>query len=269
MFCIEFDTEQPELLIGLLSTYPFEGFQEFEERVEAYIESVAWNAIENDVLATIEGISTLRKADRLPDKNWNAVWEASFSPVIIDDFCAIRASFHPPITTCQHEIIIDPKMVFGTGHHETTELMIRQMHNMDFAGKTVLDLGCGTGILAILAVKLGATEVIAVDNDPEAVSNAKENSTINGVHITCIHGIIEDLPTHGYDRVLANINRNVLLEIMPDIKRVLRPDGILLLSGILVEDKAVIERTAHLENLYRQNEQSLGEWLSILMMVDK
>jgi ribosomal protein L11 methyltransferase len=269
MVCIDFNTAQPEILIAILSVFPFEGYQEFENNIHAYISNDDWVDVQDDVMTTIKGLGILRKIEQLPEKNWNAEWEASFNPVTIVDFCAIRASFHQPIGTCTHEIVIDPKMAFGTGHHESTELIIRQMRNIDFVGKTVLDLGCGTGILAILAAMLGATDVTAVDNDPEAVDSARENATINAVKINCTYGTITDLASDAFDIVLANINRNTLVTIMPELKRVLRRDGILLLSGILIIDKDGMDHVARNENLILKNEQTLGEWLSILVMDDR
>lgn len=266
MLIADFNTEQSEVLIGLLSVFPFEGFQEFEKSVQAYIEEEEWNRIQQEVRQTISGLATFVKIEALPEKNWNAEWESSFQPVLIDDFCAIRASFHQPITVCDYEIVIDPRMAFGTGHHETTELMIRQMRNLDFNNKSVLDLGCGTGILAILAAKLGAAQIVAVDNDPEAVSNVKENAAINAAQITCVHGTVYDLPSQTYDIVLANINRNVLIDVMPDMKRVLKKEGHLLLSGILTEDKKLIVEAAESEYLHVVKEQALGEWLSLWLM---
>lgn len=265
MLCIEFLTDKGETLIALLSDFSFEGFQEFEGRVEAYIEEGTWDAMQNDILTVLAGHATVNAVAPLPEKNWNAEWESSFNPVLIDDYCAIRASFHDKIDTCQYEIVIDPKMAFGTGHHETTELMIRQMRHLDFSNTSVLDLGCGTGILAILAALKGATTVVAIDNDPEAVQNAKDNAIINAVNIACHHAEVDSQPTSAFEVVLANINRNILLEIMPHMRRVLKPDGQLLLSGILREDKDVIVQSAQQENLVLRNEQGLGEWMCLEM----
>jgi len=124
MLYVEFGAQDTDTLLALLSAFPFEGFQEFEDGLHGYIGNAEWNTFQSEVLNTISGFASYKGAHIIPDKNWNAEWEASFTPVIIDDFCTIRASFHEPVNTCNHEIIIDPKMAFGTGHHETTELMI-------------------------------------------------------------------------------------------------------------------------------------------------
>jgi ribosomal protein L11 methyltransferase len=268
MIRISFKTENPEVLIAVLSDFPFEGFQEFADRVEAYAEEMHWTSLEKVIRDRVKDIAMIEWTESMPEKNWNKEWESSFQPVLIDDFCAIRASFHTPIDTCLHEIVIDPRMAFGTGHHETTALMIRMMRSVDFKGKSVLDLGCGTGILAILAAKIGAETVTAVDNDAEAVQNAIENAAVNHVQIQCQYGTVDHLQSASFDVILANINRNVLLEIMPDLKRVLRPNGLLFLSGFLPEDETAIVDAADRVGLLKVSREQSGEWSSLWMMND-
>jgi ribosomal protein L11 methyltransferase len=261
--CISFTTQQPELLVGILSAFPFEGFQEFEDRIEAYIIDEDWRSLKDEILSAIAGVAVVTSENVLPDINWNAEWEASFQPVQIENFCAIRASFHEAIPQVEHEIVIDPKMAFGTGHHETTELMIRRMRTLSIAHKSVLDLGCGTGILAILAARLGARQVTAIDNDLEAVQSAIENAAINSVPVAPNLGVAGDLDTAQFDLVLANINRNTLLEIMLDLRRILRDTGTLVLSGILLNDQDLIVQAANQQGFHLTEEESLGEWLCL------
>lgn len=263
MLCIEFETLEPDILIGILSAFPFEGFQEYATYVEAYLNDEDWERLQSEILASITGMGKYLQHKALPEVNWNAEWEASFQPVTIDDFCAIRASFHPPMPGFSHELVIDPKMAFGTGHHETTELMIRQIRHIDISGKTILDMGCGTGILAILAAKSGANKVIAVDNDPEAVDNAIENAALNNISIDVRNGETRDLHDAEYDLILANINRNTLLEIIPSLATLLTATGALVVSGFLLEDARSIKSCATTANLSFIRDQSIGEWTAI------
>jgi ribosomal protein L11 methyltransferase len=180
---------------------------------------------------------------RIPDQNWNAEWEKNFEPVLIADKCYIRAPFHPLCPGYPYEIIIEPKMSFGTAHHETTAMMIEMMMQMDFNGKKVLDMGCGTGILAILAGMLGASEVDAVDNDEWAFNNAVENMERNGA--TKVNVKLGNITAagSGYDIILANINRNVLLVHIPEYSKRMKK-GELLMSGFYEDDLEAIQKSA-------------------------
>lgn len=262
MVCLRYRTTQPEVLIAILSPLPFEGFQELEGMVEAYLPEDLWVKHRDQIQETVSAFGTLLGAQTVEEINWNAAWEASFQPVTIEQFCAIRASFHPPMPGYRHEIVIDPKMAFGTGHHETTELMIRAMQSIGFPGKTVLDLGCGTGILAILAAKLGAREVIGVDNDPEAVQNTIENAELNYVSMDVMEGELNAAGGREFDVILANINRNVLLSIMSGLAERLASEGVLLLSGYLREDAGQINASAIRAGLLLHKEMTKGEWVS-------
>lgn len=184
--------------------------------------------------------------EKIAEKNWNAEWESNFEPVAVSDFCYIRADFHPAKETFTHEIIITPKMSFGTGHHATTQMMIKLMRTVDFRNKKVLDFGTGTGVLAILAEKSGAREITAIDNDSWSYENAKENCERNSTNnISVLLGGIETIPPPAFDIVLANINRHILLEYIPSIAERLLTGGILLLSGILAnEDVDIIVQSA-------------------------
>jgi ribosomal protein L11 methyltransferase len=197
----------------------------------------------------------------IPEQNWNAVWESNFEPVVVDDFCAIRADFHQPIKNVQHEIIITPKMSFGTGHHATTYMMIEQMSNINFTKKRVFDFGTGTGILAILAQKLGAASITAIDNDEWSIENAKENFQKNDVHSITLYRS-SAMPKDSFDIILANINRNVLNEYASALVSILSPKGVLLVSGILKEDERVI--VAAFNILQPIKVQQNKNWISIL-----
>jgi ribosomal protein L11 methyltransferase len=197
----------------------------------------------------------------IPEQNWNAVWESNFEPVVVDDFCAVRADFHQPIKNVQHEIIITPKMSFGTGHHATTYMMIEQMSNIDFTKKRVFDFGTGTGILAILAQKLGAASITASDNDEWSIENAEENFQKNDVHSIILYRS-SAIPKDSFDIILANINRNVLSEYASALVNILSPNGVLLVSGILKEDEKII--VAAFNILQPIKVQQNKNWVSIL-----
>ncbi len=259
---LEFETSVPEVLTGLLSAFPVIGFEERDAIVLAYFEHIHWKEYAETIRDITKDVSRLVRHEIVADQNWNAVWEASFAPVIIGTFCAIRASFHPAIQNCRHEIIIDPKMAFGTGHHETTALMIRMMEEIGFSGARVLDLGCGTGVLAILAAKMGARLPMAIDNDALAVSSAQENALQNNVKIICHQGTIGDV-TASYDIILANIDRNTLLDAMENMSRHLTQKGVVLLSGILPDDSTVIEQEANRQRLNVVKTLQNGEWIAM------
>jgi len=197
----------------------------------------------------------------LPKQNWNAVWESNFEPVVVDDFCAIRAEFHKPIQNVQHEIIITPKMSFGTGHHATTYMMIQQMRNISFIDKKVFDFGTGTGILAILATKLGAASVTAIDNDEWSIKNAEENFEKNNVHSICLYQS-STVSEKNFDIILANINRSVLEQYSSTLVNLLSSQGVLLVSGLLKEDEPFIVELFDELTLY--NSQQNQNWISLL-----
>ena len=234
--------DQPgmEMLIASLSGIGFDGFLEEDETLKAYINASQFNPAAVDLLKQNLPFSYELKVIR--EENWNALWEASFDPVLVDNYVAVRADFHDIVKNVEHEIIITPKMSFGTGHHATTWLMICEMRHWEWKSKTVLDFGTGTGILAILAAKSGAARVSGIDNDPWSIENAAENIARNNVeHITLSLG--GEIPPHSsYDMILANINKHILIEHAGALCESLNQGGTLILSGILEEDHGQMER---------------------------
>lgn len=238
--------EKRDILLAFLGELPFEVFEETENGIAAYLpESEDSQDTDEAAIELAQRLDCTFEKTLLPTQNWNALWESNFQPVIVDDFCGIRAEFHDPIPNVRFELVIQPRMAFGTGHHATTEMMIRAMQTFDFQGKSTLDYGCGTGILAILAGKLGANPIDAVDIETESWENTLQNAERNGVQsIKAYCGELQAVPFAKYHFILANINRNVLLHTMADMAQRLRPDGILLLSGILQSDIALIVEAA-------------------------
>jgi len=227
-----------EILIAELSEIGYTGFEETDTSLNAFIKGESYSQSTLDVVLTKYQLS--HSTSSIEKQNWNALWESNFEPVQVGDFVAVRAGFHPPATEVKHEIIITPKMSFGTGHHGTTYSVMLLMESIDFQGKSVFDFGTGTGILAILAEKLGAVEVLAVDNDPWCIENASENSLINH----CNHIDIQLFDTaetnKQYDIVIANINKNIILDNLALLAKAVKSGGTILLSGLLVMDESDI-----------------------------
>lgn len=246
-----------DILIATLSQYAFEGFEEENEALNAYVHPSALDLAKlNEVKSRFAVNYSL---EEIPDTNWNQVWESNFQPVTVDDFCIIRADFHQPQPQVTHEIVITPKMSFGTGHHPTTYMMIRQMQDIDFSNKRVMDFGTGTGVLAILAGKLGASAVLAIDNDVWSIENARENFERNQMRNIEIKRADSAVSSTSFDIILANITRNVILDNFSFFANDLTPGGVLLLSGLLAEDEQIIASTAaslglqHQHTLHREN----------------
>ncbi|MGY0041410.1 50S ribosomal protein L11 methyltransferase [Pedobacter sp. NJ-S-72] len=210
---------QQDLLISELAEIGFNTFEDTKNGFSAFIDLDSYNK-ENltEALVQFEGEFEYNyTVTEIAAENWNEEWEKNFEPLIIDETCYVRATFHPAQPKYKYEIVIDPKMAFGTGHHQTTTMMMQYILETDVAGKHMLDMGCGTGILAILAAKKGAGELVAIDNDDVCYLSAIENSALNDIHnITALCGGKEIIPAHAYDIILANINRNILLDQIPD-----------------------------------------------------
>lgn len=260
--------ELNEILIAHLEAYPFNGFEEGESQLTAYIGVSDYSEQVAQVLQdTAQEHQLSYTTEELQEKNWNAQWESDYQPVLVEDFCAVRATFHAPITSVQYEIVITPKMSFGTGHHATTYMMMKQMQGLDFAQKSVLDYGCGTGVLAILAQMLQATTIDAVDIEDWAYANTVENVAINSDEavIKAYCGTIETVPKRSYEIILANINRNVLLDTMPDMAERLLKGGNLLLSGFLEQDIELVEKRAAEFGLQPQKLLKREQWRCLLL----
>ncbi|MFD2147284.1 50S ribosomal protein L11 methyltransferase [Mucilaginibacter antarcticus] len=225
---------QKDLLINALGEIGFDTFEEIETGFKAYIPETDFKETSiTESLAPYQDMFVFRHDIKLiPQKNWNEVWESNFEPISIGDLVFVRATFHQPKPEYKYEIVIDPKMAFGTGHHQTTAMMLHMMLDNDFAGKTVLDMGCGTGILAIMAAKLKAKSVVAIDYDPVCFDSTIENAQLNHVdNITALCGSKEAIPAEQYDTILANINRNILLDQMARYAEALKPGGEIYFSG--------------------------------------
>lgn len=251
------------VLIAELTEEGFEGFEERDDALVAFIDETQFSSAIVDAIADRHQLSY--EIETIPQQNWNAQWESSFQPVIVQDFCTIRADFHKVDAHTPYEIIITPKMSFGTGHHATTQLMIQMMKELPLKGAKVLDFGTGTGILAILAEKLGATEITAIDNDEWSYTNTLENIERNNVSRVKVQlGSLEIVEGQQYDVILANINRHILLAYMTKIYSILPIGGKVLMSGLLTEDREVIMASASQAGLQLTKEDELNNWITLL-----
>lgn len=238
------DQDKKDTLLAMLSLHNFEGFEETEDGLEAFVEEASF---EEEAVNTLAAEMNLTFGKELIAKrNWNEEWEKNFEPVIINNFCSVRADFHPKPENVLYDIVITPKMSFGTGHHATTALMMTFMKELDFSSKKVFDFGTGTGILAILAEQLGAASVLAIDNDEWSVENATENCEKNHASKVRVQiNPIEEIETpEQFDIILANINRHILLAYMTKMFELTIKGGTLLLSGILPEDIDMVQSSA-------------------------
>jgi ribosomal protein L11 methyltransferase len=257
---------EKDILIAELSEMGFEGFEEERTMLKAFIPSDDFN--EESFSRLMQNAGARFSTAVIEEQNWNAIWESGFEPVIVDDFCAVRADFHEPVKGVRHEIIITPKMSFGTGHHATTHMMIQQMEAIDFSNKTVFDFGTGTGVLAILAAQCGASSVVAIDNDEWSIENAAENIERNHSRNVCL--IRDDKITNGstYDIILANINRHVIVHQLKAMADTVAGQGIILLSGLLAEDEHQIHQLATTLGLSLRNKNEQHNWICLMYVSD-
>ncbi len=253
---------QQEELIALFDQYNPSGFEQTDDKLKAYFEEKDF--VQQEILKLLDGYQY--QMSEVEEQNWNAVWEQNFQPVVVEDFCAVRAHFHEPITNVGHEIIITPKMSFGTGHHASTYMMLLQMRDIAFQNKTVFDFGTGTGILAILAEKRGAAQITAIDVDDWSIENAKENFERNGCSRITV-SLSSNLPKNQqFDVILANINRNVILAYLTQLVTIVKQEGLVLLSGLLATDENEITEAAEQNGLQFTKKMERGGWISLLFV---
>lgn len=231
-----------ELLLAHLEEFPFNGFEERPETLVAYLPAAADHpALREHLHQLTVSLDISWEESSIKDQNWNARWEAAFEPIRVGDFVGVRAEFHPHFDGVAHELLIHPRMAFGTGHHATTYLMMERMATLNWENTSVFDFGCGTGILAILAKKLGAGRVDAVDIEAPAYENTLVNMAANATTAIQVYlGDLDAVPPTQYDHILANINRNVILATLPALYERLLSGGNLLVSGILQEDTQLV-----------------------------
>lgn len=255
-----------EVLVAELAELGFESFAESQDALHAYIPEEQYKS--NTAAELIDRYALNFTIDIIAQKNWNATWESSFEPVRVSDYCIIRADFHSRPEDVEFDIVITPKMSFGTGHHATTRLMIAQMREMNMRDKSILDFGSGTGVLAILAAKEGAADITAIDNDEWAYKNAKENIERNGTtDIKVLQGSLDAVGDEKYDMILANINRHILVKYMRQMSDKLNDGGRVLMSGILVSDEDVILSSATKAGLQLLTKTTSEQWMSLLFSV--
>ncbi len=261
--------QQSEILIAQLNEIGFDGFEENTNDLKAFIPLEIFDENLFNILIDINIVNYTKSI--IKKENWNAIWEADFEPIIVHypnsskPFVYIRAGFHEAKDGYEHNIIVTPKMSFGTGHHATTFLMLQQMSQINFEDKTVIDFGTGTGVLAILADKMGAKKILGIDCDDWSIENAEENSTINNCkNISLLKAETIAPVAEKVDVMLANINLNIITEQILAIKAAVKENGVILFSGIMLHDETNIvnvienERITIIEIFRRDN------WLAIM-----
>lgn len=254
-----------EILIAELGELPFDSFIETENGFSAYIPKENWteNILEDIYILNNPEFKITYTIEEIEQKNWNAEWEKNFDPIDVDGLCHVRAPFHPK-TEAKYDIVIEPKMSFGTGHHETTHMMIQHLLEMDVEGMKTLDMGCGTAILAILAEMKGAHPIDAIDIDNWCYLNSIENAERNDCkHISVYEGDASLLVDKKYDLIIANINRNILLNDMQTYVDCLNPKGIILFSGFYEQDFPYIDASCTEKGLTFVKKINRNNWVSL------
>lgn len=257
------DGEQ-EILMAQLAELGFESFTESDDGVQGFVPVDLFNEAEVNTwlqrYAAKSGI--FYRTDRIKEQNWNAIWESEYEPVIIDGKCMVRAPFHEPLPGMDYDLVIEPRMSFGTAHHETTSLMISMLMEEEVEKKRVLDMGCGTAILAILACRMQAGSVVAIDNDEWAFANARDNVERNNASaIEVIQGDASAIALPAYDIIIANINRNILLRDIPVYALSLSVTGTLFLSGFYEDDLGAVNSAAEKAGLKYVKHQVKNRWV--------
>lgn len=266
--CTETETD---VLAALLCDAGFESFEPDCKGVSAYIRQELYElSVVNDAIAVYPFSSSIKVTEELIEgQDWNSEWEKHyFKPIVFEDMCVVHSSFHTDYPKAEYDIVIDPKMAFGTGHHETTSLMIRRILSADMRGKNVLDMGTGTGILAILSAMRGAGNVVGVEIDPPAYENAKENVAVNGEERIDIRlgGVDAVKEVEYFDYVLANINRNIILADIGSYAKSLKSGGTMLLSGFYIHDVDMIVEAAGKYGLQKLSVLSQKDWANLMLI---
>lgn len=265
-----FSEENAEILTAEISELPYESFTVEEPCLKCYIQKELYDQQALKVLLNginDYGFEVEYSSNLMPAVNWNAVWESQFTPIIVDGLCTIKASFHEGLRRTRYNITIDPKMAFGTGHHQTTYMMCRALLQNEEAvrGKVVMDMGCGTAVLAILAAKMKASHVYGIDIDAVAAISAYDNARLNrvGKVIETYCGDASLLQRNSYDVLLANINRNILLQDIPTYSLCLHKGGLLFVSGFYLEDMPMIVGVAQNAGLEYVSHDTIDNWCCI------
>ena len=253
-----------EILMAELAEVGFDSFVDTPTGIKAYIPKDSWNEqiLQDIYLLSNPEFTISYQITEIEQVNWNEEWEKNFSPIVVEDLCTIRANFHP-VPNTRYDIVITPKMSFGTGHHETTYMMLQQLLPLSLEGTKVLDMGCGTGILAIMAALRGARDITAIDIDPWCVENATENVQQNDCSfITIKEGDVSLIAGEQYNLILANINRNILLSDIPAYTQALLAQGLLLVSGFYEEDLPAIKEKCQEVGLTYLSHIERNRWVS-------
>lgn len=261
----QIEAYQQDLLVAELAEIGFDTFEDTQNGFDAFIVASTFNEEHlKEVLSGTEISGLAYTVHEIVPENWNEEWEKNFSPLVISENCYIRATFHEPQPQYQYEIVIDPKMAFGTGHHQTTTMMMRYILQADLNGKVVLDMGAGTGILGILAAKRGAESIVAIDNDEVCYRSAIENAALNHVtNLTSLCGSKEAIPAEQFDVILANINRNILLDQIEEYASVLKLGGEIYFSGFYEDpDLGMIKEHCAKFAISYQDHQKIGDWVA-------
>jgi ribosomal protein L11 methyltransferase len=256
-------TENREILVAVLSDLAFESFDETDDLVLGYVPGESFNFGEMNEITSALPFSVETENEMIPDQNWNEVWEKNyFKPLLIGGRCLVRAPFHTEYEPAEFELVIEPKMAFGTGNHETTTLVAEQILDMDLAGKTVLDMGCGTGILGMLASLKGAKSITAIDIDKWSFESTVENARLNNIfNLEAKLGDASLLGSETYEVIFANIHKNVIISDLPAYEKVLQSGGKLYLSGFYTHDMPEVKAKAESLGLIEKGFHEKNNWV--------
>ncbi|MEP5610658.1 MAG: 50S ribosomal protein L11 methyltransferase [Cyclobacteriaceae bacterium] len=266
---VKCSTDLSDAIVAELFEIGFDSFQEFDDGFEGSCGEAAFKEVEaEEVLKRYPAATfSIKEQERI---NWNEEWEKNYDPIIIDNRCHVRATFHKANPVFDYDILVNPKMSFGTGHHATTYQMLSYQMNLDHQGKKVLDVGCGTGILAIMAAKRGASQVMATDIDDWCIENSAENFTLNEINdIQLIKGEIGSIEKVDFDIIIANINKNVLMDQIREYSSRLIENGVLLLSGFYKDDISDLLEESKMHGLVKQSETEKDRWAMLALTKPK